>query len=74
MTSSSGYLKRTIVIAEAGVNHNGNIKLAYKLIDMAKRCGADYVKFQTSTPHLHISQHAEKANIRLRMLGENKPN
>ena len=70
MTSSPGYLKRTIVIAEAGVNHNANIKLAYKLIDMAKRCGADYVKFQTSTPHLHISQHAEKAKYQIKNVGQ----
>ena len=57
------------IIAEAGVNHNGNIKLAYKLIDMAKRCGADYVKFQTSIPHLHISQQAEKAIYQKRNTG-----
>lgn len=38
---------KTIVIAEAGVNHNGNINLAKKLIDVASKSGADYVKFQT---------------------------
>lgn len=38
---------RAIVIAEAGVNHNGQINLAKKLIDVAARAGADYVKFQT---------------------------
>ena len=38
---------RAIVIAEAGVNHNGKINLAKKLIDVAARAGADYVKFQT---------------------------
>jgi sialic acid synthase SpsE len=35
------------VIAEAGVNHNGDIRLAKKLIDVAKDAGADAVKFQT---------------------------
>lgn len=35
------------IIAEAGVNHNGDINLAYKLCDVAKRCGVDAVKFQT---------------------------
>ena len=35
------------VIAEAGVNHNGSIDLAYKLIDVAYASGADAVKFQT---------------------------
>lgn len=37
----------TIIIAEAGVNHNGDIKLAEKLIDSAYECGCDIVKFQT---------------------------
>ena len=39
--------KKTIIIAEIGVNHNGNINVAKKLIDIAKKSGADYVKFQT---------------------------
>jgi N,N'-diacetyllegionaminate synthase len=56
----------TIIIAEAGVNHNGNIKLAYKLVDMAKRCGADFVKFQTSIPSMHISKHAVKAKYQIK--------
>ncbi len=38
---------RTIIIAEAGVNHNGNIDIAKKLIDVAAEAGVDYVKFQT---------------------------
>ena len=36
-----------VIIAEAGVNHNGNIKLAEKLIKTAKKSGADIIKFQT---------------------------
>ncbi len=40
-------MKRTLIIAEAGINHNGNIKKAIKLIDAAKSCGADVIKFQT---------------------------
>jgi N,N'-diacetyllegionaminate synthase len=40
-------LKKIIIIAEAGVNHNGNINYAKKLVLMAKKAGADYVKFQT---------------------------
>ena len=39
--------KKIIIIAEAGVNHNQDIKIAYKLIRAAKNSGADYVKFQT---------------------------
>ena len=42
-------MKNTInikIIAEIGINHNGNINLAKKMISEAKNCGADYVKFQ----------------------------
>ena len=39
--------KKVLIIAEIGVNHNGNLKLAKKLINEAKKCGADMVKFQT---------------------------
>ena len=35
--------RKTFIIAEAGVNHNGKIKLAYQLIDAAKKAGADFV-------------------------------
>ncbi|MBN1902432.1 N-acetylneuraminate synthase [Candidatus Sumerlaeota bacterium] len=38
---------KTFIIAEAGVNHNGNPELARKMIDVARECGADAVKFQT---------------------------
>ena len=55
-------MNRVIVIAEAGPNHNGKLKLAYKLVDLAKNCGADFIKFQTSIPELHISKFAEKAH------------
>ena len=55
-------MNRVIIIAEAGVNHNGKLKLAYKLVDVAKECGADFIKFQTSIPELHISKFAKKAN------------
>jgi N,N'-diacetyllegionaminate synthase len=40
-------IRKTIIIAEAGVNHNGNMHNAKKLIDIASKAGADYVKFQT---------------------------
>ena len=55
-------MKRVIVIADVGPNHNGKIRLARKLIDIAKDCGADFIKFQTSIPELHISKFAKKAN------------
>ena len=41
---------KTIVIAEAGVNHNADINMAFKLVDIAKESGADIVKFQTAIP------------------------
>ncbi len=43
-------INQVFVIAEAGVNHNGKLKNAYKLIDIAKKAGADAVKFQTFLP------------------------
>ena len=39
-------MDKLIIIAEAGVNHNGNISVAKKLIDVASKAKADYVKFQ----------------------------
>ena len=59
-------MSRVIVIAEAGQNHNGKLKMAYKLIDAAKKCGADFVKFQTSIPKLHVSKFAKKANYQMK--------
>lgn len=49
------------IIAEAGVNHNGNLELAKKLIDMAKNCGADAVKFQTFRAEESTGIRADKA-------------
>lgn len=55
----------TIIIAEAGVNHNGNIELAKKMVYKAKEAGADYVKFQTAIPELVMSKNAPKADYQL---------
>lgn len=49
------------IIAEAGVNHNGNLSLAREMVKVAKEAGADYVKFQTAVPELVISSIAPKA-------------
>lgn len=61
-----------IIIAEAGVNHNGSIKLAKKMIDKAKEAGADYVKFQTFVPEKLVSQFAEKAEYQKRETGSSE--
>jgi len=53
--------KSTIIIAEAGVNHNGSIELAEKLIDVAAETGADFVKFQTFKAEKLVTQTADKA-------------
>ena len=54
-------MKKVMVIAEAGVNHNGDIELAYQLIDVAVSAKVDYVKFQTWKSENVISKFAEKA-------------
>lgn len=58
-----------VVIAEAGVNHNGDIQLAYKMIDAAKEAGADIIKFQTAKPELVISKFAQKAEYQKNTTG-----
>ena len=54
-------MKETYIIAEAGVNHNGDIELAKDLIDVAARSGADYVKFQTFKAESLVIRSAPKA-------------
>ena len=49
------------VIAEAGVNHNGDMYIAKKLIDVAVKAGADAVKFQTFVTELGMTRNAPKA-------------
>ncbi len=58
---------RTVIIAEAGVNHNGDMNLAKKLIDEAKIAGADFVKFQTAVNP--TSKYAPKAEYQKRETG-----
>ena len=62
---------KTIIIAEAGVNHNGNINMAKKLIDVASKAGADYVKFQTFDVDHLILQNTKTAIYQKRNLKSN---
>lgn len=55
---------KIVIIAEAGVNHNGQVKNAFKLIDIAAKSGADYVKFQVTDSNL-ISKNAKKAKYQI---------
>lgn len=55
-------IKRTLIIAEAGVNHNGDLGLAKKLIDAASQAGADLVKFQTFNASRQVTRVAKKAD------------
>jgi N,N'-diacetyllegionaminate synthase len=55
-------MKKVFIIAEAGVNHNGSIELAKKLIDVASESGADAVKFQTFKAEKLVSKNAQKAD------------
>ena len=52
---------KTLIIAEAGVNHNGDIQKAFELVDIAKKAKADYVKFQTFNTNDLASLDVEKA-------------
>jgi len=58
-------MSKTIIIAEAGVNHNGSISLAKQLIDVAAAAGVDYVKFQTFNAEKLVSKQAQKADYQI---------
>lgn len=55
-------MKKTLIIAEAGVNHNGDMKIAKRLIDVAADAGADYVKFQTFIAEELVTKDAQIAS------------
>jgi sialic acid synthase SpsE len=63
---------RTIIIAEAGVNHNGNMDLAFSLIDLAAKAGADIVKFQTFSASRLVTKNAVKADYQVNTTGANE--
>ena len=65
-------IKNTIIIAEAGINHNGSMDLACQLIDVAAESGADYVKFQTFKTNLLVTSSAEMANYQKKIVDGGK--
>lgn len=60
---------RTLIIAEAGVNHNGSLELAKKLIDVGAAAGVDYVKFQTFNADKLVKQDSVKAQYQAKNSG-----
>ena len=60
----------TLIIAEAGVNHNGSLETAYKLIDVAVDAGVDVVKFQSGKAEKVISKYAPKAEYQKNLTGK----
>jgi len=63
-------MNKVLIIAEAGVNYNGSLELACKMVDRAKEAGADIVKFQTGIPEKVMSRFAPKAEYQKRTTGE----
>jgi len=58
-------MDKVLIIAEAGLNHNGSIEKAIEMIHVAKEAGVDAVKFQTAVPELVITKEATKAEYQL---------
>ena len=61
--------RKTIIIAEAGVNHNGSLEMAKELIIAAADANADYVKFQTFNSDLVVTGSADKATYQIKNTG-----
>lgn len=63
---------KTLIIAEAGVNHNGNVELAKALADKAKEAGADIVKYQTAKAENLVSRFARMAEYQKENIGNDE--
>lgn len=63
-------MSKTYIIAEAGVNHNGSLKMAKELVKVAKEAGADAVKFQTFKAENLVTKQARQADYQVENLGE----
>ena len=62
----------TFIIAEAGVNHNGDIELAKRLVDIASECGIDAIKFQTFKAENVVAKNTPKADYQIKNTGTNE--
>ena len=65
-------MQKVLIIAEAGVNHNGSLEIAKKLVDTAKCCGADIVKFQTAQLDSLVSKYAQMAQYQKENTGNDE--
>lgn len=63
-------MHKVLIIAEAGVNHNGDLQIAKRLALTAKDCGADIVKFQTAKPQSLVSRYADMAEYQKENIGQ----
>ena len=63
---------KIFIIAEAGVNHNGDLKIAKKMVDAAASAGADAIKFQTFKANEEVSVFAPKASYQKTSSGDNE--
>ena len=66
--------EHVLIIAEAGVNHNGSIELAKQLIDKAVEAGVDIIKFQTFKSEKLVSKSARQAEYQRKNIGEKSDN
>lgn len=62
-------MSKTLIIAEAGVNHNGSLSIAKEMVDIALDCGVDIIKFQTAIPEELVSKFARKADYQVENTG-----
>ena len=63
-------MRHTLIIAEAGVNHNGSLELARRLVDAAANAGLDYVKFQTFKAENLVTKSAKQAEYQKKNIGD----
>lgn len=63
---------KTLIIAEAGVNHNGDLEMARRLVEVASQSGADFVKFQTFKADRLVTRQAAKADYQRQLTAEDE--